>query len=122
MPADDTELIITIRGGDHWYVIENDRNIYLYLEEDDEAEPETAVFKLFETGEAVDGAYVGTIQHRLANTVLHLYWVNVYEGVKYERRDVRVTDVLSEVRDAGGSDGSDGSPRQSEDLQHYLPE
>lgn len=123
MPVEDTELVINVRGGDNWYLIENDRNIYLYMEEDDEAEPELAIFKLFETGESVDGAYVGTLQHRQANTVLHLYWTNVYEGVKYDStRNVRGSDVVPEVHDAGGSEPGAGASGQGEDVQHYLPE
>jgi len=98
-----------------------DGNLYIYLEEDDEEEPELATFKLFETGEAVSGAYIGTVGDGRA--VKHLYWVNVYEGVKYDTaRYVRVTDDVSEVRTSGGSDDRTGASGQGEDVQRYLSE
>lgn len=137
MPVEDNELVINVRGGDNWFITENDRNIYLYLEEDDEVESELATFKLFETGEAVEGAYIGTVLHRNAGTVLHLYWENVYsigkyrEGVLYqehsdgmmnERRQLRKSDDVSEVPASGGSFAREGASGQGEDVQHYLPE
>lgn len=126
MPKGDTELIVGVRGGNQWHLAEsNEGSIYLYLEEDDELNQETAIFRVFESGEAVDGAYVGTLTS--GRTARHVYQVNAYsvypEEVEYDAaRDVRESDVLSEVRDAGGNHTGADAQGQGEDLQHYLPE
>lgn len=126
MPAGDTELIVPVQGGNQWYLAESPEGIiHIYLEEDDELPPETAIFRVFETGQAVDGAYVGTLIGKVAR---HVYQVNAWavypEEVEYDAADgfVRSTDDVSEVRDARRSDDRASASGQSEDVQHYLPE
>lgn len=126
MPAGDTELIVGVRGGNQWHLAESaEGSIYLYLEEDDEQEQETAIFRIFESGEAVDGAYVGTLTS--GRTARHMYLVNAYavypEEVEHDAaRNVRESDVLPEMRSSGGSEPGTDASGQSEDVQHYLPE
>lgn len=109
MAAEDLELEVEVRPADSWYISTSPdgHSIYIYLEEDDNEEPELAIFKWFETGEAVDGAYLGTIGEGKATK--HLYWVNVYEGAKYDdaRGDLRESDDVPQVPDFwSGSAGS----------------
>lgn len=122
MPAGDTELELHIRPADNWHLHVNpDGNLYIYLEEDDEEEPELALFKFFETGEAVDGVYIGTVGDGRA--VKHLYWVNVYGGNRYDAaRLLRSTEHVPEVSDARRSELGADAQGQGQDVQHHLPE
>lgn len=114
VPAGDTELMITFRGGDSFFVSQSpEGNVYLFIEENDDEEEdplnqlEHAHFKLFESGEAIErGVYIGSVgdgkNHR------HMYWVNAYEGVRDDPTagHVRVSVEVPEVQASGSSDAS----------------
>lgn len=118
MPAGDTEIIVTAMGCNYPALSGTpDTNIYIFFEENDEMATEEIVFHLYETGEAVDGLYVGTISD--GKNAKHLYWANYFEGFEEasERpRNVRITSDVSEVSDAGGSSNSSSTQGQSEDV------
>lgn len=125
MPAGDTELEVSFYGGDNFFVSHSpEGNIYIYVEEIDESDPdrmpsdglEYAIFKVFESGEAVEGSYLGSVLE--GKSAKHLYWVNAYEGVKYDaaRGQLRQPVHLPEVSDSGSSDIGDSTPGSSEDV------
>lgn len=111
MPAGDTELEITFRGGDNFHVTgSSEANIYIYIEEaDDElSTTEYATFKAFETGEAVEGTYLGSVS--IGKNAKHIYWVNMMESDKYDAaRNIRESVHMPEVSVSGGSDISESS-------------
>lgn len=98
VPAGDNELVVTLRDPNYVYLTEYDRTIFIYIEEDEDAEPELATLRFFETGEAVEGQYM----HTLASGKLarHLYWVNAYE-IQQKKHDAL----------AGGTEYGPGSDR-----------
>lgn len=112
VPAGDTELHITFYGGNNFAVSQSEGNVYLYIEEIDKDDPErtsddgpeNAIFKLFDSGEPVDGTYIGTVGE--GRSAKHMYWVNVMESDRYEqsRGHLRVSDDVPEVQDSGSGD------------------
>lgn len=125
MPAGDTELEIDFFGGDNVFVTSSpEGNIYIYVEEIDEFDPnrmpsdgpEHAIIRVFESGEAVDGAYLGSIAD--GKNAKHVYWVNVWEAEKYAtvRGDVRGSNDVPEVQASGGSDDRNGASGSGEDV------
>lgn len=125
MPAGDTELEIDFFGGDNFFVSQSaEGNIYIYVEEIDESDPnrmpsdglEHAVIRVFESGEAVDGTYLGSVDS--GKNAKHVYWTNIWEAKKYDaaRGVVRDSDPMPEVPDSGGSTSGDGAPGQSQDV------
>ena len=81
MPAGDTELEIIFRGGDNFYVTPSpEGSLYIYVEEDDdESLPlDYATMRIFETGENVEGYYLGTVLE--GKSAKHVYWVNWVSG------------------------------------------
>lgn len=112
VPAEDTELHITFYGGDNFAVSQSEGNVYLYIEEIDKDDPERtstegpehAIFKLFDSGEPVDGTYIGTVGE--GRSAKHMYWVNVMESDRYEqpRGDLRVSGDVPKVQTSGSSD------------------
>lgn len=104
IPSGDTELVLTAMGCNHPVLSGSPgSNIFLFFEENDELTPETIHFKLYETGEAVEGSYIGTITD--GKVAKHLYWANYFEGFEDDSTDrhVRVSDEVPEVQ-ASGSD------------------
>ena len=130
MPAGDTELELSFSGGDNFFVsMSPEGNIYLYIEVDVDDTlyginegAEHAMFRSFETGEAVDGCYVGSVSD--GRVAKHIYWTNFMESDRYDatRRDIRNAESMPEVPASGGSNTGDGTSGSSEDVQHYLPE
>lgn len=123
MPAGDTELEIDFYGGNNFFVSQSpEGNIYIYVEEIDESDPdrvpsdglEHAIIRVFESGEAVDGTYLGSVD--AGKNAKHVYWVNVWEANQYERRDLRGSDDVSEVSTSGGSDIGDSTSGQGQDV------
>lgn len=123
MPAGDNTLEISFSGGDSFFVTSSpEGNLYLYVEatmDEDlapEQEVEHAFFRLFETGEAVDGIYIGSVSD--GRSAKHLYWTNALEGARYAAVSghVRSEDVLPEVRNAGRSEPGEDASGQSEDV------
>jgi len=117
LPVGDLELEIPVRGGDNLHLSNApDGHIYLYIEEDDDLAPETAIFRMFETGEAVDGYYVGTLDR--GKIARHLYWVNAYEGARYAafRGDVRGSDEVPEMHELRSSDVGGDTSGQGQDV------
>jgi hypothetical protein len=105
-PNDEEELALSIRGGDGFFLPEpKNGKAYLYINENDQVEPELAIFKFFETGAVAEGKYVASITRH--GVYKHLFWVNAYilrqaEVDEYGgvgRLDVRGQDNLPEVRE-----------------------
>lgn len=116
MPVADTELTISIRGANNVHLCEADRNIYIFVEEDDTEPAEWAILRFFDTGAAIEGRYLGTLGNGKA--ARHLYWVNAYEGAKYDPTSghLRVSDEMPEVQTAGSDYPSSDASGQSEDI------
>lgn len=140
LPAgDNSELIVPLRNPNYTFLYEYERNVYVCIEEDDEALPELATLRLFETGEAVEGEYIGTLVN--GKRARHLYWVNAYDFKQKQhdammarvaedflnlalsnkdddegREYLRGSDTVSEVRDAGISGTGGSTSRQGEEL------
>lgn len=112
MPTGDIELELTLQGFSYPLVSgEPDGNLYLFVEEDEDLYPKPYSFKLFETGEAVDGIYVGTVSD--GKNAKHLYWTNAPTYKEFDdgvgSDDVRRESEVSEVSDAGSSGTSDSA-------------
>lgn len=118
IPNGDTELNISFRGGDSFYVSQSSEGtIYLYIEEIDNeyAALENAKIRVFETGETIEGYYIGTLAE--GKNAKHVYWVNYEESSWNDNsRLIRDTDEMPEVSDAGGSDNSVCSSGQGQDV------
>lgn len=99
VPAGDTELEIVSMGFNNPVLSgAPGETIYIFVEENDELEPESIQLKFFETGEAVQGCYMGTVTD--GKNGKHLYWANYYEGFE-DGGLVRGEDDVSEVQVGG---------------------